>query len=156
MRVLVIGCGANVERELSQVDRSSFDCIIGVNRAALLYGPVDLHVTLHPETYARQKQARLISWRAMEGVDEVFDFAWRKHGNSGSSGLYAVKYALERLNAESVTLAGVGIDKGPHIYSTSDWAQAEQFQKTWIEVVDKLRGRVFSLGGWTAKLLNEE
>ena len=155
MRVLVIGSGAAVERELSTIDRAAFDKIIGVNRAAVLYGPVDIHCSLHPREYAQVKAGWFVSHDdSVRGVDEVFPCLWRPGGNSGSSGLYAVKYALGRLEADEVILAGVGMDYGPHIYNPSNWPQAPEFQRTWIEEADKLRGRVRSLGGWTAQLLN--
>lgn len=155
MSVLVIGSGHGVEKELAQIDRESFDTIIGVNRAAILYGPVDIHCSLHPEDFARVKAGHFVSHREYPGVDEVFPCLWRKGGNSGSSGLYAVKYALRVLDSQDITLAGVGME-GPHIYNPSDWAAARIFQKTWVEVADELRGKVTSLGGWTARLLNRE
>ncbi len=151
--VLIIGSGHNVERELATVDRSSFSAVIGVNRAAILYGPVDYHVTLHPEIYAKKKAAYMVAWKAGKGVDEVLPFRWPGCHHSGSSGLYAVKFALEVLVAENVTLAGIGMD-GPHVYNDRDWPQAQQFQKDWIKVLPTLKGRVTSLGGWTKELLN--
>lgn len=117
LNVLVIGSGANVEDELAQINRNDFDKIIGVNRAAILYGPVDYHCSLHPREYAPIKKARLISHKWCKGVDEVFPCEWRNGGNSGSSGLFAVKYALERLKADHITLVGVGMDAEPHVLS---------------------------------------
>lgn len=154
MKVLIIGSGHNVENELAMIDRADFDCVIGVNKGALLYGPVDFHVTLHPEIYGKKKAAYLVSWRRMQGVDEVVDFKWPGCQSSGSSGLYAVKFALEILGAEHVTLAGIGLD-GPHIYTRHDWAQAEHFRRTWRKVLPNIKGRVTSLGGWTKELLDD-
>jgi hypothetical protein len=68
--------------------------------------------------------------------------------------LFAVKYALEKLKADEIVLAGVGMDAGPHYYNPSAWHDAQKFQRTWEQVADKLRGKVTSLGGWTAELLN--
>lgn len=152
----MIGSGANVERELVMVDRADFDVVLGVNRAAMLYGPVDYHVSLHPEQYAPVKVAPLVAHRKARHVDIVHDCLWRRGGNSGSSGLFAVKFALERLGASCVTLAGVGMDYAPHVYNALDWPQAEMFQRTWREVAPQLRGNVVSLGGWTAELLSED
>lgn len=154
MRVLVIGSGANVAAELATVDRASFDKVIGVNRAAIHFGPVDIHCSLHPREYSPIKAAYLVSHEKQRGVDEVFPCLWWPGGNSGSSGLYAVKYALEKLGATAVVLAGVGMDEGPHFYNPSAWHQAKRFQRTWAAVAPLLRGKVTSLGGWTAELLN--
>lgn len=151
--VLIIGSGHNVESELALIDRADFDCVIGVNKAAILYGPVDFHVTLHPEIYTKKKAAYLVSWRRMNGVDEVMPFKWEGCQSSGSSGLYAVKFAIELLGAESITLAGIGME-GSHVYNSHEWAQAAQFRQTWTKVLPKLKGRVTSLGGWTKEILN--
>lgn len=156
MRVLIIGSGPNVKAELATVDRADFDVVIGVNQAAIDFGPVDYHCSLHPHEYAPKRACQwLVSHRMVPGVKEVFTPAWRTGGSSGSSGLYAVKYALEKLCADEVVLAGIGIDEKPHYYSTIDWPQAGYFQRTWLEVQDQLKGKVRSLGGWTAELLND-
>lgn len=156
MKVLVIGSGNNVEEELSMIDRGDFDKIIGVNKAAILFGPVDIHVSLHPDVYAKLKQGYFVSFVQIQGVDEVFDYVWpNSDGKSGSSGLYAVKYALERLHADSVVLAGVGMDTSPHVYNNCNWRQAEVFRHTWGEVASRLIGKVTSLGGYTAELLGK-
>lgn len=154
MRVLIIGSGHNVENELAMIDRADFDCVIGVNKGALLYRPVDFHVTLHPEIYGKKKAACLISWRKMQGVDEILDFKWPGCSSSGSSGLYAVKFALEVLGAQSITLAGIGME-GSHVYNSHEWAQASQFRQTWMKVLPELKGRVTSLGGWTKEVLDD-
>lgn len=154
MRVLVIGSGENVVSELAQINRSGFDKVIGVNRAAIDHGPVDIHCSLHPREYGKIKAAYLVSHQEHRGVDEVFPCQWRVGGSSGSSGLYAVKYALQALGADQIVLAGIGMT-GPHYYTNSDWAQSAIFQQTWKEVLPILKGRVTSLGGWTAELLNE-
>lgn len=156
LKVLVIGSGANVKNELAIVDRASFDKIIGVNRAAIHFGPVDIHCTLHPKDYGPQKVAWMVSHQMRNGVDEVFECLWNMGGSSGSSGLYAVKYAIEKLESTDITLAGVGMDIGPHYYNPSNWEAAKRFQRTWIDVLPQIKGKVKSLGGWTARLLNED
>lgn len=158
MKVLVIGCGQNVRSELDQIDRADFDKVIGVNRAAELFGPVDIHISLHPAIYAKKKQAYFVSFVPMPGVDEVFDYVWPEAKSddghrSGSSGLYAVKYALERLDCQQVVLAGVGMDSAPHVYNNCAWKQAEGFRHTWEKVYPRLAGKVVSLGGFTRELL---
>lgn len=154
MRVLVIGSGVAVRSELAMVNRADFDTVIGVNRAAVEFRPVDIHCSLHPRDFAPIKAAYMVSHADYRGVDEIFDCLWRVGGTSGSSGLYAVKYALERLGADHIVLAGVGMDEGPHFYNPSKWHQATRFQREWVHVLPKIRGKVTSLGGWTAELLN--
>lgn len=162
MRCLVIGGGPEVNEHLSRVNRADFDKVLSMNKTAILYQPVDYHVSLHPNKWAKEKVAWFVahqSCHAPDGtdlVDEVFPYQWPEYpSNSGSSGLYAVKYALERLNADEVVLAGVGIDKAPHVYNNEPWKQATNFQHTWVSVFPRLTGRVTSLGGWTAELLGQ-
>lgn len=156
MNVLIIGSGGNVEFELETINRADFDKVIAVNRAARLFGPVDYHVSLHPERFAARKQAHFVAPRQdrYRLVDEVFSWKWPEfEGNSGSSGLYAVKYALERLDAHSVVLAGVGMDIAPHVYNSRDWKAAADHRITWTKVAKRIAPKVTSLGGWTKELL---
>lgn len=150
MRFLVIGYGHRVKDELSQIDRTSFDFVVGVNQAAIDFGPVDVHVTLHPEKYASVKAAPMVAPIATKGVDVVFPWQWFDTKSSGSSGLYAVKWSLQY--SQDITLAGVGLD-GPHYGRDKDWKSAERFQEIWKKAEPHLRGKVRSLGGWTKELL---
>lgn len=153
MRALVIGSGDRVAAELRKVDRESFDVVIGVNAAAIDYGPVDYHVTLHPEQYAPKKAATLVTHKKAKGADIITPYAFRKHGKSGSSGLFGVKFALIDLGADEVVLAGVGMDFAPH-YNRPDIWKPKGFRTAWVEALPEMQGKVTSLGGWTAELLN--
>jgi hypothetical protein len=159
--VLVIGTNARVFDEMDTINRSDFDCVIGVNMASLIFHPVDVLCTLHPEFFQHYKMPglRMVSQRDCGGVvDEIFSHKWAgyEHKTSGTSGLYAVKYALQRLNATKVVLAGIGMDDCGHIYNEvmSFTADVIQYQKTWEIVLPELKDKVFSLGGWTKGLLN--
>lgn len=153
MRVLVIGSGHTVKEDLKQLNLSAFDAVIGVNQAAIDFPFVDYHITLHPEKYVDKKAATLISHRPGIGIDAYMNSRWKFGSNSGSSSLFAVKFALEKLEASFVLLAGVPLE-GPHYYLPTQWSGSARFQKTWQAVYPLLRGKVYSLSGWTAKLLN--
>lgn len=152
---LIIGSGPNVAAELSLVSGRKFDYRIGVNQAAHDYGPVDFHVTLHPRLYAKTKAAPLVAPIRQPGVDHVMDWKWVEKHNSGSSGLYAVRWALKVLQCDEIVLAGVGIDVTPHYYGGGEWTEAMRFRATWEAVLSQLRGKVVSLGGWTRDLLKD-
>lgn len=153
MRALVIGSGDRVAAELRKVHRADFDVVIGVNAAAIDYGPVDYHVTLHPEQYAPKKAATLVTHKKARDADIVTPYAFRKGGKSGSSGLFGVKFALVDLEADAAVLAGIGMDFAPH-YNRPDLWKPNGFRQAWVEALPDIRGRVTSLGGWTAELLN--
>lgn len=154
MRVLVIGSSASARADLSRIDRKDYQLIIGVNQAANEFGPVDVHITLHPEEFAKCKAAHLVSYKPWPLVDEVFDWRWPSlKANSGSSGLYAVKYALQR-KATHVTLAGVSMDEQPH-FDGRPFKMWNNYRPAWKANLPALKGKVFSLSGWTAQLLGE-
>lgn len=152
-RALVIGSGDRVRAELAKVNRDDFDVIIGVNQAAIDFGPVDYHVTLHGAEYAPKKVATLVTQRKHRDADIVTPYAFRKGGKSGSSGLFGVKFALVDLECDEVVLAGVGMDFAPH-YNRPDLWKPQGFRQAWIEALPHMKGRVTSLGGWTAEILN--
>ncbi|WP_420465603.1 hypothetical protein [Panacagrimonas sp.] len=156
MRTLIIGSGPNVAAELMTVNRRHFDLTLGINRAAIDHGPVDAHITMHPREYGPRKVAWMVSFHPFAGVNEVFPWRWSPEvKSSGSSGLYAIKYALYR-GSQDITLAGVGLDVAPHYYGGPDWQAAMQFRRAWEQVLPEIRGKVYSLGGWTRGLLGPQ
>jgi len=69
---------------------------------------------------------------------------------SGSSGLLAVKIALDE-GFSRIVLAGIPMDgSGTHFVRKRQWNAAPQFQKAWRRNSHHLRGKVRSMGGWTA------
>lgn len=154
MKALVIGSGHTVKGDLSRINREDFDLVLGVNAAALAFGPVDVHVSLHPEKYAAEKAAYMVANRPYKNVDAWMSSLWHPGGDSGSSSLFAVKYAIHKRGASEVWLAGVPMEVAPHFNRPADWEAAKKFQKTWIKVLPHIQGKVFSLSGWTAELLN--
>lgn len=156
MRVLIIGSGKNVHNELRQVDRNDFDLVVGVNQAAFDFN-TEVLVTLHPREYADRFKGVVVSYVPLKSVNVCLDFKWpdislRGGSASGSSGLYAVKYAMS-IGATEIVLAGIGMDANPHYYGGGDWTECHRFREVWQAVAERLRGRVISLGGWTRELL---
>lgn len=158
-RVLIVGSSASVKKDLEQVDLKDFDAVIAVNRARELVEH-DFFVTVHADRFERESESILYVANKQQQdsrVDIVFDPYWNKGDlNSGGSGLVAVKFALEVLNAETITLAGMGIDESPHFYDSKPWANYDKMQKAWTLARSKMLGKVTSLSGWTKQLLNSE
>jgi len=83
--------------------------------------------------------------------------------HSGSSGLFAVKVALEELGFGRVILCGVPMMPTPHFFKSSQdhaldngeygWRDAESYRQGWLEALPAMKGRVFSMSGWTKELL---
>jgi len=72
---------------------------------------------------------------------------------SGSSGLYAVKLALEA-GADKVVLAGVPMSaEAAHFFSPEPWQEVGGFIDAWSIVHPRLQHTVRSMSGWTRERL---
>lgn len=155
MRALIIGSGPDVYDDVDAAKQlGAYDVTLGVNDAAYDFQPVDWHVTLHPENFNKRRVAPLVGHVALAGVDRAFTSRPKGAHNSGSSGLFAVRFALEDLKATRIVLAGVPLDVSPHYFGGGDWANARNFRLAWNFMFT--RGElndVRSMSGWTAKLL---
>lgn len=68
----------------------------------------------------------------------------------GSSGFMAVQTALDALGVARVVLAGVPMDAAAaHYGDAQPWDEADKYWGTWLEHMDRLRGRVRSMSGRT-------
>lgn len=155
MKALVIGSGDRVKAELARVVRNAFDLVVGINSAAVDFGPVDYQCSLHIGEYAQNKVAPFVAHKQAKWVDHVHPYKWASGGKSGSSGLLGTKWALH-CGADEVVLAGIGLDYAPHYNRPAIWDAARVFRPAWIDSLPYLAGKVFSLGGWTAELLNSK
>lgn len=155
MRVIVAGCGAGILEDLAKVpDRSGY-AVFAVSRMMVDFpGHVSMGATVHHEmaaTYRRgaKPHLRIASTRFDHGVNLVYDeIPYR----NGSSGLYAVGLAL-LMGASRVICCGVPLDAGPHYYPEPNHFDVEAYRDPWRKISDVLRGRVFSMSGWTRELL---
>ncbi|WP_448043800.1 hypothetical protein [Bradyrhizobium liaoningense] len=140
------------------------DAVFAVNDAAAAYHHPDLHsfVTLHPE--------KLPQWLALRAnvdklhkpdivahcehplVTQVVDYRWPGMNASGSSGLFAVKVALEKY--DRVVLCGVPMDvMRAHFFDSAPWFDVDSFWDAWHVALPHIKDRVRSMSGRTANLL---
>lgn len=141
--------------------------IVATNDAGSLAESVDHWVTLHPEKFRSWAQARRDSglqpagrvWchraptsREVQGTGYEGLFG-ETHDWGGSSGLLAVKVALEQ-GADRVILCGVPMTaQGAHFFDSAEWRWAERYRTGWQRHLPDIAGRVRSMGGWTEQLL---
>jgi hypothetical protein len=84
----------------------------------------------------------------------VLDYRWPGMTLSGSSGLFAVKAALEVLGADRVVLAGVPMSTDQrHFNKGEPWAKGAPYLDAWRIALPFIRDRVRSLSGFTRDLL---
>jgi hypothetical protein len=166
VRVLVLGSGRDM---LAERDKAlalfNPDRVYAVNDAGI-YAPgrVDVWVSIHAEDFPRRlkerrdrggnRPPRIVSCPApgiYQSVNEFRAVRWPEQRNTGSSGLFATKVALED-GATHVVLAGMPMHPaGGHIVVPGPW-DGGTYQKTWFGVRHRLK-RVRSMSGWTAFLL---
>lgn len=169
MKTLIIGYASNVLDDVAKVKFSDFDYVIAVNRAITLFPKADIWITLHPEYFADWEpddlspETKIVTFDRTRNalgnvikyeVDEVFPYLFDGQENSGSSGLYAVKYSIEVLNSTETVLAGIPMDPSlPHHGESDPWS-TDEFWETWVNMADHLRSNnVRSLSGRTSELL---
>lgn len=158
----------DAETAMAMVDP---DAVIAVNDMIALWpGKIDYACTLHRE--------KLLGWqtgRKAAGfnadyqtayfekpkkrptgpapkVDLVVSDRW-PHLDTGSSGLYGVKVALNE-GFDRVILAGIPMDAGlGHFVRHETWDAARGFRAAWVGAIPHILGPVRSMSGWTREIL---
>lgn len=71
----------------------------------------------------------------------------------GSSGLFAVKFALLDLGFDRAVCCGLPMDEQCHFFRDAPWTGAKSHRRGWQEALPAIKDKVRSLSGWTADLL---
>lgn len=137
------------------------DIVIAVNAMIVAYpGDISVGVTLHSEFtpwYRSQRDLKqttpwtLYSLASNDGVDHVVAPRW-----IGTSSLYGVQLAMDRLGARRIVLAGVPLDTRPKFDQPNclePWLQ--QYRDNWTQAKEHFTVPVHSVSGWTRDLLGE-
>lgn len=164
-RCLVLGGSAALWQDVEAAKAlGSFDGVVACNDAGTDWkGNLEAWVTLHPLKFPAWQKKRAargyptakvhFSHEDHDGVDRVEHYRWPEMKTSGSSGLYAVKIALE-LGFDRIVLCGIPLTKEAHYFDSKAWKQADTFKAAWLAVMNvHLIGRVKSFSGWTAEQL---
>jgi hypothetical protein len=174
-KALIIG-GANCLWDDIEAAREfgPFHAVIAVNDAGWDYpGHVDIWASLHPEHFlewAKKREANGYSQAGMyvghkgstiEGrrnhmpLDYVTDYRWPPMSGSGSSGLFAVKVALEHGYDRNI-LCGVPMMRGnAHFFDGKPWDAVDSFTEAWKQAFRFYSESTRSMSGWTASLLGK-
>lgn len=156
---LVLGGGACLWSDVdAALDLGEYQMVVAANDAGAHWpGRLDHWVSLHPDKFPKWKHEReargypggYVTWAHRPTPNNQRDT--RDWG--GSSGLFAVKVALEQ-GAERVVCCGVPLVKGEaHFFHADPWRSADAFRKGWKRNETELRGKVRSMSGWTAEFL---
>lgn len=141
-----------------------YDLIIAINDIGTRWSdPIDIWCTLHPDKMAgwRAGRKRAGYLRAAHhvghiqagGIDEGREYRFPGQPSSGSSGLFAVKIAMDE-GCDRIVLAGVPMaaDRG-HYDSGKVWDECPAYLPAWQWTLPILRDKVKSMSGWTAQEL---
>jgi hypothetical protein len=115
---------------------------------------IDHAVTLHPDKYDREWRDA----RAARGLDPPgIVWAHRRHKVAnrdtpdwgGSSGLFAIKVALE-VGFDKIILCGVPMTlEAGHVVRKAPWRACDQFRRAWGRHQRELTNHICSFSGWT-------
>lgn len=157
---IVLGAGGKALGELAEARALAPGAIlVAVNVAITKCRGADAFCTLHPEkAHTWEPQAYPMpgetyssdtskDWRPKHLVPE----RW-----GGTSGLYAVQMALERMDCDRVILAGVPMNADAQsLYGPGAWGQGhvKTYRDGWLRAFPRIVDRVRSVSGWTRELL---
>lgn len=165
-RAIIIGGGKNVWQEFNDLGSVKDDAaIIAINDAGYVYPyQLDYWVTLHPEKFSKWKAQRQASGFDMGFIsigygapkDNFYQYFTDEMSDDwgGSSGLFAVKVAIEK-GFDEIILCGVPMNGDINAFRGKEWTEFETYRQGWKNKLDLLRGRVYSQSGWTRELLGE-
>lgn len=170
---LILGGAACVWTDVeAALDLGEYQAVIACNDVMAVWpGKLDALVTLHPEKAGFWLERRrrngfpdpariaghtnsLSSGRIPPCVKEFVEYRFPGQEASGSSGLFAVKYALMDIGVERAVLCGVpmSVDEA-HFYDARPWGGAIRHRKGWEESWEHTKHRVRSMSGWTMSML---
>jgi len=172
---LILGGAACVWDDLERAKQfGPFAAVIAVNDAGAEFsGHVDIWATLHPEKLADWTARRKANghspagmYAAHEGntqqgrqnsfpLDYVTDYRWPGMSGSGSSGLFAVKVAMEH-GYDRIILCGVPMQAAQaHFFDSSPWGETDSFTQAWGIAKPFIEHSTRSMSGMTRDLLGE-
>lgn len=162
---LVIGGAACVWEDVeAALDMFAPDWIAAVNDIGTRWpGAVNWWCSLHPDKMSAWREERErrgfhpalchVGHEQAEGIDKVIDYRWPGMTGSGSSGLFAVKVALDH-GADRVVLAGVPMQpERAHFFNGSVWSDCGSFLDGWRAALPFIKDKVRSMSGWTQEIL---
>jgi len=160
---LVLGGASSVFDDAKRaLQLGAYDITIACNAIGTAWqGPIDIWCSLHPDRLSNWRLARANAGRMSasrhiahkEGYDiEGREYRFDGHP-SGSSGLFAVKIAMEE-GCDRIVLAGVPMEvEAAHFNSAKTWTDCSDFLPAWEQALPLIKDVTTSMSGWTAERL---
>lgn len=174
-RCIIIGGGNTVWDDIAEARKlGTYQAVIAVNDIGAEYpGHIDIWASLHPEKLPKWTADRHAKGFAPAGMyaahngntndgrlgrfqpDYKTDYRWPEMGSSGSSGLFAVKVALEQ-GYNRVVLCGVPMRaEAAHFFEARQWSEVKAFTEAWKLARHRYADNTRSMSGWTAEILGK-
>jgi hypothetical protein len=165
---LILGRAATVWNEIEAARKLAvFDVIIAINRMGRDFKePFQHWVSYHPDFFPQWTRERkeplpdgLMYWSGIYKNNRMGDSKRIKlpiqycRFSGGSSGMLAIKVAIDGLGLERIVLAGIPMDNTPRYDDKVAWREADAYWIAWINEKPWMAGRVRSMSGRTSKLL---
>lgn len=174
---LVLGGANNVFFDVERALRlGEFGGVVTVNDVTTKWqGPITACVSLHGDKWPlwlkdRRRNClsapqRVFSHKAqrqwakpleLELTTDYAEHMFPGQKDSGSSGLFGVKVALDELGFNKVVCCGIPMtSEARHFFNERPWGGAANHRRGWTQVLTCLQGRVKSMSGWTAEQLGK-
>lgn len=163
---LVLGGAACTQQDWeAALALGEFDFVVACNDVGAIWPHrLDAWVSLHPEKLGQWRDQRRANGHPeaarymthgdyMPSWAEPTEFRFPGQGQSGSSGLFAVKVALMELGADRAVLAGIPLERSSHFFDRDRWEAAVGYREAWEALRPCYRARMRSMSGWTAQFL---
>ena len=160
---LCLGGAASVRDDwTAALALGDFDFIVACNDVGAIWpGRLDAWVTLHPEKLTAWRDQRranghsdaaryLVHGDCPPEWTELVEFRFPGQSDSGSSGLFAAKAALNDLGADRAVLAGIPLSRTSHFFDAVQWEAAGGYRTVFEGLRPVDRARIRSMSGWTA------
>lgn len=170
MRIALVLGGAeclwqDVEAAL---EMGEFQGVVACNDAGAAWpGDLDGWVSLHSGKLARwirdrEKNGHWPAWKVAGHLNETqrspavalyVDHRFPGQRKSGSSGLFAAKFALIDLGFDRAVCCGMPLEAQKHFFGGGPWYSYGGHRGGWTQALPVIRDRLRSMSGWTADLL---
>lgn len=161
-RCLILGSANCLRNDLAlALSMAEYEGVVACKGAGLDWsGDLTAWVSLHPDRLPGDiKRRREKGWPDAErtyghketpGVSHWLAYKWPKQKRSGSSGLFALRVAIEEFGFDRCVLCGIPLVKTQgRIDGKTTWNGANSFKQGFIEAMPYIKSKARSCSGWT-------
>lgn len=161
MIALVLGGADCVHADVeAALDLGEFDGVVACNHVGIFWrGRLDAWCSLHGDKLkkpwrASRERLGLPPAGKLFGQEDVAAYRFPGQNDPGSSGLFALKVALDEMGYDRAVLCGIPLEpERQHFNISGPWRPALGYRMGWLEALPHIAHRARSMSGWTAETL---